>query len=422
MVIDDLSAGLRCHDVHSGLRNVDPHSATITPLADTRIVGMAAGVAGLIRGQDVIKNADALRSIAADQLDVSPYAFASVIRLLEDVGFVTTVTNGHRIESLTENIPYHQVLFDQLGEAWRANRPSQVEEEMVALVDRLAKSPVPAEELEDELGLDRADIPRLLEVGKASDLVKSIAVIDGEVLYSPFFGFENPELLAELLEEHGSARFGEELAAIREHQGLPLDEKTYPALADAVARGFVLAPSVTRPDKVEQPFLSVPYLPDRSLLTVRKAVLEKSLAVLACVRCGQHYGGATSTREPVRVLNALLDPSRGHQISPHSSHQRQYQLLYRMQVVDFVPSGSWVSPKLIVTDDNLEAVRIARDLMSFGEPMEDRGVDDAAKRLLSLDSPYQAPMQTVHRRRNRKSLSDKEYATMMANAMGRAAL
>jgi hypothetical protein len=293
---------------------------------------------------------------------------------------------------------------------------------MLALVDRLALSPLPAEQLEDELGLDRGDVPRLLEVGKAADLVKGVSLIDGEVLYSPFFGFENPELLSDLLTTHGSGRIAEELAAVRDHQGLPLDERRYPALADAISRGFVLAPSVRRPDFVEQPFVAVPYLPDRELLTVRKPILEKALAVLACVRCGQHFGGATSTREPVRVLNALLDPNRGYRLRPHSSHERQYQLLYRMQIVDFRPVGSWVSPQLIVTDDNVAAVRIARDLLAYGELIEDRTGDDQARALLSLNSPYQAPIQTVYRRRERRTLSDREYQALLDAAMGRAAL
>ncbi|MGV9238984.1 hypothetical protein [Streptomyces nigra] len=384
---------------------------------------MAASLASLIRGQDVISDADALKTIAAEQLDISPYAFPSVIEILERVGFIHAVQRrGNKIVSFSESVPFHQHLYDLLGGVWHDGEPTQLEEEMIALVDRLATSPVPTEELEDELGLDRSDIPRLLEVGKASQLVKGVSLIDGEVLYSPFFGFENPDILATLLSEHGSGQFGEELASVRTHQGLPLDESKYPALADAISRGFILAPSVTRPDKVEQPFAAVPYLPDRDLLTIRKNVLEKALAVLACVRCGEHFGGATKTRQPVLVLNALLDPSRGHRLGAHSSHKRQYQLLYRMQIVDFIPSGDWVSPQLIVTEDNLEAVRIARDLLIFGEPLEDRADDSDARSLLSLDSPYRAPLETVHRRRNRLSLSDREYAAVLDTAMGRAAL
>lgn len=420
---EDLIAGLRCYDIHSGLRNVDPNSPTLAPLSDMREVGMTASLAALIRGQDVIADADALKTIAADQLDISPYAFNQVISRLERVNFVYEVQrNGNKVASFVENVPFHEDLYRSLGESWRDESPSQLEEEMVTLVDRLAHGPVPTEELEQQLGLDRLDIPRLLEVGKSAELMKSVSSIDGEILYSPFFGFEIPKDLSLLFEQYGSGRLTEELTAVRNYQGIPLDEKRFPALADAVTRGFVLAPSVRRPDQIEQPFASIPYLPDPSLLTVRKPILEKALAVLACIRCGQHFGGATSTKQPARVLNALLDPSREHRLTPHSSHKRQYQLLYRMQVVDFIPSGNWVIPQLIVTPDNLEAVRIARDLLLYGEPIEDRAANDEARELLALDSPYQAPMQTVHRRRGRLNLGDEDYRAVLDAAMGRAAL
>jgi hypothetical protein len=421
--LQDFQVGLRCHDVHAGLRNVDPNSATVAPLADTRMVGMAASLASLIRGQDVVSDAEALKTVVAEQLDISPYAFSGIIETLERARMIYDVERrGQKVISFNENVPFYEDLYGALGNSWRRGEPSQLEQELVAVVNRLAVSPVPAEELENELGLDHGDVPRLIEIGKASELVQGVALIDGEVLYSPFFGFENPEILAELLEHHGSGRFAEELQAVRAHQGLPLNPATHPALADAIARGFITAPSVRTPEGRDQPFATVPYVPDRRLLTVRKAVLEKALAVVACIRCGEHFGGATNAFAPVRVLNALLDPNRNYQLRPHSSHQRQYQLLYRMQVVDFIQWGSWVIPKLIVTEDNVEAVRLARDLLAWGEPMEDRTGDDQARALLTQNARYDAPLQTVARTRHQKTLSAREYRAVLDAAMGRAVL
>lgn len=90
--MDRFDEGLRCQDVHAGLRNVDPNSGSLTQLADTQMIGMAASLAALIRGQDVISDAQALRSVAAEQLDVSPFAFDGVILQLADVGS----DDGHR--------------------------------------------------------------------------------------------------------------------------------------------------------------------------------------------------------------------------------------------------------------------------------------------------------------------------------------
>ena len=52
--------------------------------------------------------------------------------------------------------------------------------------------PAPLEELEGSLGLDHADMQRLLDVGKGAGLIHVIRTIDGDLAYSPFFGFENP--------------------------------------------------------------------------------------------------------------------------------------------------------------------------------------------------------------------------------------
>jgi hypothetical protein len=195
--MDDFKAGLRCHDLHMGLRNVDPNSPTVAPLSDTRVIGMAAGMAALIRGQEVVEDASALRIIVAEQLDISPHAFKEVIDLLEKVEFIRVTRQGNKVVSLTETVPFHERRYEELGEAWRGDSPSQIEEEMVAVIERLAFSPLPAEDLEDDLGLDRSDIPRLLELGEASEIIRTVTVSDGKILYSPFYPFENPELFAE---------------------------------------------------------------------------------------------------------------------------------------------------------------------------------------------------------------------------------
>ena len=71
-----------------------------------------------------------------------------------------------------------------------------------------------------------------------------------------------------------------------------------------------MAPAVERPDGLLQPFGALPYSVDRDLLKGRKPILDKALAVLACLRCGQHFGGATNlpAASLVMVIDKLLDP------------------------------------------------------------------------------------------------------------------
>jgi hypothetical protein len=422
--VDRFEEGLRCQDVHAGLRNVDPNSGTLTPLADTQLIGMAASLAALIRGQDVVADAQALRAVAAEQLDVNQFAFDHVIEQLDEVGFVEGVRrSGGKITRFTENVPYYDDLYRVLGEAWRSRAPTEVEQQLVLLVDNLAEAPQPVEELADRVGLDPSAMPQLLEVGQRAELVKTIPLLDGDMAYSPFFGFENPELIGELVRDHGPEQMAMAFAVLRSEQGMPVTP-AQPLLQDAIARGLLLAPAVELPSGTVQPFATLPYTLDRELLHSRKPVLDKALAVLACLRCGQHYGGMTSLSPGglVDVIDKLLDPSRGF-LRPHSSHERQYRLMHAAGLLAFDPDlmegGHWVTPRFIDTADNRAALQIARDLITHGEPLAGRVGDDQARAALVLGQPYAAPMQTVARLRGKAVASARQWQNVIDAAYGR---
>ncbi len=420
--------GLRCQDVHAGLRNVDPASGVLRPLMDTRLVGMAATLASLIRGQDVIADASALQAVAAEQLDVDLYAFNEVVTLLEERGYVSGVSRSKgKITRFNESVPFYTDLYAELGSAWHDRGPSQLEEELVAVVDRLATAPAAIEELVDDLSLDRSDVPMLLDLGKNSHLVKVLRTIDGDLAYSPFYAFEKPNAIDELVAAHGSDQLAEEFALLRSYQGLPVDPTATPLIADAVARGFLLAPGVERPNGIEQPFATLPYVLAPELLTGRKPVLEKALAVVACLRCGEHFGGYSNLPADalVAVINKLLDPNRGF-LTPHSSHQRQYGLMHKAGLIafdsDLLPGGHWVTPRFIDTPDNREALQIARDLLQHGEMIDRRVGDDTARAMLAQGATLTAPMQTVAKYRPKAAVSSKEWIKVVNAAMSRESL
>lgn len=411
--------GLRCQDVHAGLRNLDTNSAPITQhLETTQVVGMAATLAAAIRGEDVIGDAQALKVIAADQLDINGFAYPQVVRLLDErglVGNVKTDAQG-RIVAFTENVPFHQDLYSSMGGAWEDSRPDAVATGIVEVVDVLARGPILQEEVEDTLGLSRAEAATVLNVGQASELVKVFASPDGEILYSPFHAFENPQHLVSIFASHGSDRVRSELATLQNYQGLPVSAET-PVLLDAVGRGLLTSPSIKRPDGVLQPFAFLPYSIDQQFLTIKKSILDKAISILACVRCGQHFGGVTSIRSPVAILNKL---QRGEALRSHSSAIRQYEVLYRMRVVEYLHGGYGASVRLVDTEDNKAAVTLAIELLRYGQPMTDRGGADAARHLLAQNGPYLAPMQTIRDRRGKVGISDSELRPVIeAMLMGR---
>ncbi|MEZ3157849.1 hypothetical protein AB1K56_13060 [Microbacterium sp. BWR-S6Y] len=425
--MEKFEEGLRCQDVHSGLRNIDPNSAILTPLTETQKIGMAASLAALVRGQDVVSDAESLRAVAAEQLDVSPYAFNDVIYSLEAAGFVTNIKRSStRIVSFNEQVPMYRNMYEGLGTAWRDNAPTELEQQVVGLVDGLASAPIPVEELSARLGLDEAELPQVLDVATESNLARLVDMKDGRMAISPFMGFEHPDALADLVSEHGGHELADAFATLRGEQGIPLS-RAGDVIGQAVAGGLLMAPSVDTPGGVAESFPVLPYSVDPGLLRERKPVLEKALAVIASLKCGEYYGGATSLdrAQLVRVINKWLDPNRGS-LPPHSSHRRQYGLMHCMGMIRFdpdtMPGGSWVVPTFIDSADNRTALELARDLLTFGESVGNRVGDDQARAALALGSTYVSPMQTIGRVREKKSMNVAQWEHVISAAYGRAAL
>jgi len=420
--LERFKKGLRSQDVHTGLRNVDPNSGLVVQyMENTRLIGMSASLALTIKGQDVIEDAEALKVIVADQLDIEPFAFNDVIDLLEGTGAIYNVKReGKTIKSFSEKMPLHKDLFEYLGRAWEDRRPTEIEASMLYTVDALATRPFRASEFEKSFGIDPKAQEIILELGEQSELIKEIGLTNGDkIYYSPYFSFENPKIMGELFASHTDDAIRAEFEKLKTYQGIPLTDDL-PVLNDAVARGLMQAPSIEDPAGLERGFAFAPYTLGHEYLTTKKAVLEKALAVLACVRCGQHFGGYTAIYAPERILETLLDPLREHKLKAHSSHKRQYRLMHRMGIVNFIPSGSWVQPQLIETEDNIEAVMLAIELLKYsGEPLSDRGVPPDAPKILMNQGRYLTPIMTVHKKRKRLLLTDAHWEALVNAATGR---
>jgi hypothetical protein len=188
-----------------------------------------------------------------------------------------------------------------------------------------------------------------------------------------------------------------------------------------------MAASVRLPDGSMQAFAAMPYVSDPRLLTARKPVLDKSLAVLACLRCAETHGeyNTLSPAGLINVIDKLLDPNRGF-LAPNSAHRRQYELMRNAGLLVFAPDlrpgGNWVTPRFVDTEDNREALLLARDLILHGELVERRVDDAVARTALASGKDYKAPMQTSHRIRQYAQPSPKHFEKIFEKAMGRSAL
>ncbi|HEV2782867.1 MAG TPA: hypothetical protein VGX25_26050 [Actinophytocola sp.] len=166
------------------------------------------------------------------------------------------------------------------------------------------------------------------------------------------------------------------------------------------------------------PFATLPYTLDRGLLVGEKPVLDKALAIIAYVRCGEQFGGFSKLSSAAYAVNGL--PKYGA-LSPHSSHSRQYRLMRNKGIITFEPDtnpgGSWVTATLVDTADNRRALQIARDLLTLGESFSGRDAE-TARELLSTDARYLNPMKTVKATKPRLVHKEAEYSRLISAVMG----
>jgi hypothetical protein len=375
---------------------------------------MAANLAVNIRGQDRVEDADALKVVAAEELGVEPLLFDATLELLQEADLIDVRQIGTR-RRIEVRVPVHEDLYERLGEVWEERQPTELQQELVAVMHGLAAAPRLLEDLRS--ALPKSDLDTILQVGDATELIKQIPLGDGStMIYSPYFSFENPDKLEQILATHPAEQVQGALARLRDKQGLLLPDDD-PVLGDMAGRGLIMAPSITSVGG-SATFGFLPYQVESRLLTVEKAVLEKAVQILACVRYGEERAVATRITSPTAILQRLLDSSHDYTLRAHSEHRRQYFTLYRLQIVDFVPSGNWVKVKLIDTDDNKRAVRLAIDLLKYGEQMQDRGVSEHAAQMLSHGDHYEHSLSTIQRRRDELRLPADSWSQLSAAMRG----
>jgi len=422
--LDDARIGLRTYDVTLGFRNLDERNAAVSEFSNTHVSGMAAVLAGAIKGRDVIRDARKLKLLAADVLKINPWAFDKVVRELEELELVSNLrTVGGDIVSFTESVPLlHDDVHERIGWHWREQQPTELEQQLVVSVDRLAEAPLPASVLRAEIGADARADQLLHRIGEAAELVRYHRLSDGtEIAASPLFAFERPDQLVPLFERHTPDKIREVFEHIRQQPGLPVLLGGADAIAqDMVRLGLVTAPTVKGADGRNRAFLITPYGLQPEYFTTKKQVLDKALAIIACVRCGEVSGGMTRILMPDRLLARLMDQDRGYRLGGHSSTERQYASLIRLGVIKTVPVDGLLAAELIPTADNLEAVNLARILLQrHGQALPERGNERQAAELLFTGQNYLAPIETIAvAGRAGPVINEKEFQDLWQQAMG----
>lgn len=381
MPLSRYSAGLRVLDIEHGLRAVQPTGIIEAEFANTLLLGKAANLALHLRGLNVVPY-NGLRYVAGE-VGVRATELQTVLRELEEIGWVRLVGTGSIIKRVEVLVPSLRAGFDTIGERWKQGGPSEIEQASVTILAETIARPIDFADLERTHGLS-GDVSRVvLEVGETGTYLKQHRLDDGgRILYSPLYGDNNPEKAHALVKKYGDQLITQLVDKVDGTQGIPhkhLPED--PLLREAILAGLVLAPSVR-----EERFL---FTPQQGTAPEETVVLDKARAILACVRYGQHFAGITRIFSPRAIIEKLVDKKR---LAPHSEHAEQYGLLVKKGVGNVERVGNRWQFSIIDTDDNMKALQTARDLLDTGTGVSQTVDDSIRLQVLNPPGSYHTPV------------------------------
>ena len=398
--MDALLMGLRAQDFHESLRNTSTFGPKEVYYKTTLLIGKAATLAMHLRGLLFVDNIKQLEYAAAS-LGISSLELDAVLNVLQQVGFIDIIKGRHGIRRIDIKVPQFRSGYTDLGEHWKQLSPSEIEQASVYLLNQLYSGPTEKTQVITSIGLNPTEESIMLDVMESGSLAAT-QVVDGQpMLYTPLAVDGNPTLYLQW-----AIRFPDEVAAaietLRNHQGLPLSDPKLQgnkALSEAISTG-VLMPVEVKGATGRQRFA---FAPHGTLSPEENVIMDKTRAILACVRYGQKFATVSPIRNPKAILQRLRDHKRFKR--GHSDLFSQYGLLVEKLIghpID-VGNGRW---NFVIddTEENIKALDVALEMLEHGESPSSR-ISLEAKNALLSPSGYQGPIPTRSRMRLSKDIN-----------------
>lgn len=392
---------IRAQDIDAGfdtLNNLPTFAKT--EFKNVALAGKASRLAAHIQGAEVFGPNDIRRlEYVADSLGIDPISLPIVLRFLEQAEMVTVVERGSNIHTVRENVPEFQDLHDRIGQNIDDKSFSELESATLETYHSLAGAPVEdAGDLPIQLISENYRKP-LLEICDQATLIKRIDLKNRDsYFYSPQYWDENIEQSGRVIKDLGIEEVNDAFRAIRQSPGKPITIKSSNAVKALAQAGLFPSPSVTGLSG-EIAFAFTPYKGFAGDEIVQSKRMEKVRALIACVRYGQHYGSASRIRNPIALLNALLEKKR---LNAHSDAYTQYKLLFDQGIVRLErvsKSSDRFITTLIDTADNRLAISAAINLLRSGQPVEAIDVNEELAnyaRSSSYSEPIRARIKKIY--------------------------
>jgi predicted DNA-binding transcriptional regulator AlpA len=388
--------GLRLFEFESGVAaNIDDaNSAELVDYEISRAAGQAARLAMLIRGQDVIEDEQRLKKIVAVELGLHPAEYTVAKQLLMEADLIEERTTKAGKFVLNEKVSRidHSDNYRRVGELWllRSER-TQKEDAIIHTLDSIIEMPKAVSDLSELQSLKGSDRSAVLELGTNAGILESVDEDKG-VYFSPLLWDVSPKKIGAFLKAASATSFGELLRKL-ERPGSDVTYATDPLIAQAVSGGVLPSYGVVSTGG-RRVYSFTPYTGGLLNSDTQKAILDKARAIIACLRYGSEAATITRIRNPLAILDALTDPTRGYGLRPHSELKLQYGMLVSKQIGRVIQVGERFEFRLIPTDDNLMACSIARELLSTGELLAGKGLGATAA-LHMVNGTIQHPLKEV---------------------------
>jgi hypothetical protein len=407
--VEPAELAARCHEIQVGLGTTE-----VPEFDQLALVGMAVRLALHIRGLSAIPF-EVVKLVGYHYLDISVRATQDVVELLAEIEFVKLGTEGKTIKTVLPNVPYYEELYEQLGTYAIDAGLNEAEQLSIDLVQRLARSPQKLDALRSKIGAENSLFDRSVRVGQEGSYLRIVRARGRDVLLTPTYFSENPEIFADTVAGGGADQVQKVLTAIRGAQGFPLSlvEKTKKIGATELSEeevrlvirlaqdGVVRPPSISTPHAGENFFLFTPTPSGAALAPTKRDIYEKAMAIVSAVRQGQFLPSRYAIRSPGAVLYTLRSDLKLKSATTEAG--QQYKNLVRLRVATLDDSGNGFKQlRIIDTEENKEALDIAYHLVDAGVAKGIEVDEDARKAIQQDQSSVESLVATGKLQRTRK--------------------
>lgn len=271
--------------------------------------------------------------------------------------------------------------------------------------------------------LDKGYREALLDVADQASLIRRNQRSSDApaVLYSPQYWDENPDRVIEVAAKYGNDQVTAVINRVREDQGLPIPSTTDRSRDAEVLRSLAdcgLLPSpLVKGTSGSVAFAFTPFKGSGSDPALNAKLLEKTRAILACVRYGQKFGAVTRIRSPQAILHALRTNGT---IGPHSEIYQQYSLLIEQGIAKISRSTSHSNRYVlhfIATPENTAALQAAIELLEVGVPVETVLVDKDVRDYAMNQNYTEPPTARASRKYNANAKATEEMLSQIIELM-----